>query len=85
LAHLGERYPRIRVESREVMGCEIRELLLSDRFDLAIAPRTSYPRGFHTRVVRREPLGVALSRTDRLPRRQRIELSTLADRLFESP
>lgn len=83
LAHVGERYPRIRVESREVMGGEIGELLFSDRFDLAIAPMTSYPRGFHTRVVRREPLGIALSRTDRLARRQRIELTTLADRLFE--
>src|SRR5262249_61898818 len=83
LAPVGERYRRIRIESREVIGGEIGELLLSDRFDLAIAPRTSSPRGFHTRVVRREPMGVALSRTDRLARRKRIELATAADRLFE--
>ena len=64
-------------------GGEIGELLLSDRFNLATAPRTSYSWGFHTPVVRREPLRIALSRTDRLPRRQRIELAMLADRLFE--
>src|SRR5215471_9166324 len=44
---------------------------------------TSYPKGFHSRTVRREPLRVALSTTDPLAQRKRIDLATLADRLFE--
>ena len=58
-------------------------MLLAGRYDLAVAPMTSYPRGFHTRTVRREPLRIALSQTDPLARRKRIELATLAGRLFE--
>jgi DNA-binding transcriptional LysR family regulator len=44
---------------------------------------TSYPAGFHSRTVRREPLRIALAKTDPLARRKRIALATLADRLFE--
>ena len=58
-------------------------MLLAGRYDLAVAPMTSYPRGFHTRTVRREPLRVALSQIDPLARRTSIKLATLADRLFE--
>ena len=45
---------------------------------------TSYPDGFHTRAVRPEPLHLALSSTDPLARRNRIDLATLAGRLFET-
>ena len=83
LARLAEAHPQVKVEAREVFGADIPELLLSERFDLALAPMTSYPEGFHCRTVRREPLRVALSSTDPLARRKRIELTTLADRLFE--
>ena len=58
-------------------------MLLAGRYDLAVAPMTSYPRGFHTRTVRREPLRIALSQTDPLARRTSVKLATLADRLFE--
>ena len=66
-----------------MFGADIPELLLSGRYDLALAPMTSYPEGFHYRTVRREPLRIALSTTDPLARHRRIELATLAERLFE--
>ena len=82
---IRQRYPQVRAESQEVHGADIAELLLAERFDLAIAPRTSYPKGLRSRAVRREPLKIALSKADRLARRKDIELATLADRLFENP
>ena len=83
LARLTEVHPGVKVEAREVFGADIPELLLAGRYDLALAPMTSYPRGFRSRTVRREPLRIALSKTDPLARRRRIELAALADRLFE--
>jgi DNA-binding transcriptional LysR family regulator len=83
LARLSEVQPRLKVQGREVFGADIPELLLSERCDLALAPVTSYPKGFHTRAVRREPLVVALSDAEPLARRKRIPLASLADRPFE--
>jgi DNA-binding transcriptional LysR family regulator len=82
LARLGE-LRQLRVQPREVFGADVARLLLDDQCDLAIAPMTSYPRGFHTETVRREPLCVAVGDQDRLARRQCIELATLHDRRFE--
>ena len=83
LARLSQVHPQVKVEAREVFGADIPELLLAERYDLAIAPMTSYPRGFHTRTVRRETLRIALSTTDPLARCRRIQLAALAGRLFE--
>jgi DNA-binding transcriptional LysR family regulator len=83
LARLSEVHPQVKVEAREVFGADIADLLLTERYDLALAPMTSYPKGFHSRTIRREPLRVALAKTDPLARRKRIELATLAGRLFE--
>jgi DNA-binding transcriptional LysR family regulator len=83
LARWNEILPQVKVEAREVFGADIPEMLLAARCDLALAPRTSYPGTFHSRTVRREPLRIALAETDPLARRKRIELATLAGRLFE--
>jgi DNA-binding transcriptional LysR family regulator len=83
LARLNQVHPQVKVEAREVFGADIPELLAAERYDLAVAPTTCYPRGFRTHTVRREPLRVALSETDPLARRTSIKLATLAGRLFE--
>jgi DNA-binding transcriptional LysR family regulator len=83
LGRLNQVHPQVKIEAREVFGADIPELLLAERYDLALAPRTSYAKGFHSRSVRREPLRIALSTTDPLARRKRIALATLAGRLFE--
>jgi DNA-binding transcriptional LysR family regulator len=79
LTRLGELYPELKVEAREVFGGDIPELLLAERYDLALAPMTSYPRGVRRRTVRRELLRVAISETDPLARNH-IALATLRDR-----
>jgi DNA-binding transcriptional LysR family regulator len=83
LSRLAEVHPHVKVEAREVFGADVPELLLAERYDLALAPMTSYPRGFHARAVRREPLRLALGATDPLARRRRLTLSSLANRQFE--
>jgi DNA-binding transcriptional LysR family regulator len=83
VARLTETQPQVKVEAREVFGADIPDLLLSGRYDLALAPMTSYPAGFHHWTVRREPLCIALSSADPLAGQRRIELAALADRLFE--
>jgi DNA-binding transcriptional LysR family regulator len=83
LARLSEVQPELKVRGREVFGVDIPELLLSERCDLALAPVTSYPKGFHTQTLRREPLVVALSDSDPVARRKRVALGTLRDRPFE--
>ena len=83
LSRLGEAHPQLKIEAREVFGADIPELLLGERFDLAIAPMTSYPRGFQSRTVRHEPIRIALSHADPLARRKRLTLTKVAERPFE--
>jgi DNA-binding transcriptional LysR family regulator len=83
LARLAQVHPNVTVEAREVFGADIPQLLAEERHDLALAPQTSYPHGFRSRAIRREPVRLALSKSDPLARRRRIRLTTLADRLFE--
>jgi DNA-binding transcriptional LysR family regulator len=83
LARLAQAHPNVKVEAREVFGADIPQLLAEERYDLALAPQTSYPRGFRTRAVRRESVRIALSKSDPLTRRRYIRLTALADRLFE--
>jgi DNA-binding transcriptional LysR family regulator len=83
LARLAEVYPQLRVDAREVFGGDIPDLLLTERLDLALAPMTSYPRGFRRRTVRREPLRIALSAKDPLAGDGSIDLAALRNRRFE--
>jgi DNA-binding transcriptional LysR family regulator len=83
LARITEALPQVRVEAREVFGADIPELLLDERYDVAVGPGTSHGAGFHSRIIRREPLRVAVSKKDPLARRRRVNLAVLADRLFE--
>ena len=55
LARLNQVYPRVKVEAREVFGADIPELLAAERYDLALAPMTSYPSGFHARTSTNRP------------------------------
>jgi DNA-binding transcriptional LysR family regulator len=66
-----------------VFGGDISDLLLAERYDLAIAPMTRYPSDFQTRTIRREALRIALSDTDPLARQRHLKLATLSNRPFE--
>ncbi len=83
LERLSEAHPQLTVQAREIFGADVPELLLSDQYDLAVAPMTSHPPGFQTRAVRREPLRVAMSDSDPLARQGSIDLATLSELRFE--
>jgi DNA-binding transcriptional LysR family regulator len=83
LARMATLHPNVRLEAREVYGADIAQLLIDERYDVALAPATSHPKGFRSRVLRREPLRVALSKSDPLAGRRHVVLTALSDRLFE--
>lgn len=83
LAHISEEHPQLKVEAREVFGGDVPELLLAERYDLALAPATRHPRGFRAHPIRREEMRIVLSDRDPLARRKRLALETLAGRSFE--
>jgi DNA-binding transcriptional LysR family regulator len=83
LARVADRHPQINVEAREVFGGDIPDLLRAETCDIALAPMTSCAHGFRRRIVRREPLCIALSESDPLAGHRKIELASLRDRRFE--
>ncbi len=83
LSRISELYPQLEVDAREVFGSDIPELLIAEQYDLAIAPMTSYPAGFHRRAIRQEQLRIALSDADPLAQRGSISLADLRERRFE--
>jgi DNA-binding transcriptional LysR family regulator len=84
LGRVGSEHPEVKVDSREVFGGDIADLLLAERSDVALAPATSYPRGFRRQTVRREPMKLGVSDSDPLARAEHVELATVADRSFET-
>lgn len=83
LGRLAEVHPQLKVSAREVYGADVPTLLRSEQCDLALAPMTSHPRGFHAQAVRREALRLAVSLTDPLAALTEVELSAVSDRRFE--
>lgn len=83
LTDLAQSLPQLQIEAREVFGGDIADLLVSGRYDLALAPATDYPRDIAHRAVRRERLQVALGEHHPLAHRDAIELSDLRDQQFE--
>jgi DNA-binding transcriptional LysR family regulator len=83
LARLGTLCPQLKVEAREVFGGDIEELLTSGRYDLALAPLTSYAHSLQHRTIRRERLRVALGDRHTMADSDAIELSALGDEQFE--
>ena len=83
LSYLSETLGQVKVEAREVFGADVGQLLTSERTDIAIAPRTVYPSGLATRPLRNEEMRIALSSSDPLAQRKRLDLVRLANRPFE--
>ena len=83
VADLATSLPHLKIDAREVFGGDIDDLLTSGRYDLALAPRTTYAGDTQQRIIRRESLRVALAEDHPLAHRDRIELSTLNEQKFE--
>ncbi len=83
LARIGELYPKLKVDAREVFGGDVEELLDAGRFDLAVAPMTAYSTELKQQRIRSERLRIALSDDDAFGDCDAVELSRLSDRQFE--
>jgi DNA-binding transcriptional LysR family regulator len=83
LDRLERDYPLLKVDAREVFGCDVTALLRNGDCDLALAPLTSYPDDIRQRTVRREVVRVAIGEQHRLGDRGQIELAALRDETLE--
>jgi DNA-binding transcriptional LysR family regulator len=83
LDRLDRDYPLLKVDAREVFGCDVTALLRDGGCDLALAPLTSYPEDIRQRTVRREVVRVAVGAQHRLADSEQIELAGLRDETLE--
>jgi DNA-binding transcriptional LysR family regulator len=83
LDRLNRDYPLLKVDAREVFGCDVASLLHDGGCDLALAPLTSYPEDMRQRTVRREVVRVAVGEHHRLAHREQIDLAGLHDETLE--
>jgi DNA-binding transcriptional LysR family regulator len=83
LDQLDRDYPQLKVDAREVFGCDVTALLRDGGCDLALAPLTSYPEDIRQRTVRREVVRVAVGEQHRFADREQIELAGLRDETLE--
>jgi len=83
LASLSEALPELKIDAREVFGGDLVDLFDSNRCDIALAPKTSYPQGYRQQAIRHEPLRLAVGERHALVDRTHVELSELRHERFE--
>ena len=83
LDRLGRDYPHLKVDAREVFGCDVTMLLRDGECDLALAPLTSYPDDIRQRTIRREVVRVAVGEHHRLASSEQIDLAGLHGETLE--
>jgi DNA-binding transcriptional LysR family regulator len=80
---MAERQPQLTVETREIFAADVHRTLHEGRYDVAIAPADRYPKGIAQRLIRREPLLVAMAADHPLAGRASVELAELDGETFE--
>jgi DNA-binding transcriptional LysR family regulator len=83
LARMTQRFPQLKLEAREVFAAVIPRLLQAEECDLALAPATSYPPGIAQRIIRREPLRLAVGDRHPLAAAPSVALPGVAGERFE--
>jgi DNA-binding transcriptional LysR family regulator len=75
---LAAEYPALKLRPQETFGIEVEELVESERFDLALAPRIALRPGLLHRAVRHEEFVVAMAEDHRLAGHEPVTLPALA-------
>jgi DNA-binding transcriptional LysR family regulator len=75
--------PELKLRPQEVFGMDVEELVHSERFDLAVAPRMTLGRGLDRRAVRREDFVVAVAEGHPLAQRDRVALRQFEDQVLQ--
>jgi DNA-binding transcriptional LysR family regulator len=83
LATLNETLPQLKIDAREVFGGDLVDLFETEHCDIALAPKSTYPRGIRQRAIRSEVFRVAVGERHRLADRTELQLSELQDERFE--
>jgi DNA-binding transcriptional LysR family regulator len=83
LATANDLAPQLKVDAREVFGGDLVDLFDAEQFDLAVAPKTSYPRGLRQRLIRQETFRLAVAEDHPLVSREQVPLSALQHERFE--
>jgi DNA-binding transcriptional LysR family regulator len=83
LARLGKDYPQLKVEAREVFGCDVPALLRDGACDVALAPLTSYPEDLRQQTIRREVVRVAVGERHQFAANEEVKLAGLRDETLE--
>jgi DNA-binding transcriptional LysR family regulator len=83
LARLGKDYPQLKVEAREVFGCDVPALLREGACDVALAPLTSYPEDLRQQTIRREVVRVAVGERHQFAANEQVKLDRLRDETLE--
>ncbi|MFJ9413518.1 LysR family transcriptional regulator [Streptomyces sp. NPDC101227] len=82
-ALLAQEFPRLKVETREIFAADVCRTLREERCDVALAPRTAYPKGIAQRTVRREELMLAVADGHPLAGLPAVDLVRLRDETFQ--
>jgi DNA-binding transcriptional LysR family regulator len=83
LARMTQRFPQLKLDAREVFAAVIPRLLQAEECDAALAPATSYPHGIAQRIIRREPLRLAVGDRHPLADAPSVALPSVAGERFE--
>jgi DNA-binding transcriptional LysR family regulator len=75
--------PELKLRPQEVFGVDVEELVQSERFDLALAPRVALGRGLDHRAIRREDFVVAVAEGHPLSGREGMALREFADEVLQ--
>ncbi len=77
LSRLGERYPELKTQSREVFAEDIARLLGTDACDVGIGPATDYPKDLRQQLIRWEAWRLAVGVAHPLAGRAQVALREL--------
>jgi DNA-binding transcriptional LysR family regulator len=75
--------PQLKIDAREVFGGDLVDLFEAQRCEVAIGPKTSYPRSLRQRLIRHETLCVAVGDHHPLADSDQLAVSALQHERFE--
>ena len=78
LSRLGERYPQLKAQAREVFAVDIPRLLHAGVSDVGIGPATDYPEDLRQQLIRLEPWRLAVGDKHPLADRARLALRDIS-------
>jgi DNA-binding transcriptional LysR family regulator len=83
LTYMGEKYPLLKVDAREVFGSDVPDLVRDGDCDVALAPMTTYPRELRQQTIRREVVRLVVGEKHRLADSDTVDLANLQQERFE--